>query len=59
METFDAAEAGTQELDPGAREALLADPLARLEHGGEDKRRAMASFERIQALQEESRAKQK
>lgn len=58
MESFDAEKAGTIELDPAARDKL-SDPLAALEHGGEDKRRAVATFTQVQALQEESKARHK
>ena len=59
VESFDAEKAGTVELDPSKRDALDADPLARLEHSGEDKRKALATFTQIAALQEDSEAKHK
>ncbi len=59
VESFDAEQAGTVELDPSKREALDADPLARLEHSGEDKRKALATYTQIAALQEDSAAKHK
>ena len=46
------------ELDPSARDAL-ADPFAKLEHVGTDKRKAAATFTQIQALQEDSSTKHK
>lgn len=59
MESFDAEKAGTIELDPSKRDVLDADPLARLEHSGEDKRKALATYTQIAALEEDSKAKHK
>ncbi|PRW57360.1 Coiled-coil domain-containing 130 [Chlorella sorokiniana] len=59
VESFDAEKAGTVELDPSKRDQLDADPLARLEHSGEDKRKALATYTQIAALQEDSTAKHK
>lgn len=58
METYEAEQAGTIELDPAARE-MLADPLAKLEHVDNDKRKAAASASQIQALRDESSLKHK
>ncbi|KAI3438311.1 hypothetical protein D9Q98_000745 [Chlorella vulgaris] len=58
VESYDAEEAGTVELDPSARDAL-ADPFAKLEHVDTDKRKAAATFTRIQELQEDSSVKHK
>ena len=58
VESFDAKKAGTVELESAEeRDKRAADPFAQLEHGGEDKRRALATFTQIAALQEESGAK--
>lgn len=58
VESFDAEKAGTVELESAEeRDKRAADPFAKLEHGDEDKRRAMATFTQIAALQEESGAK--
>lgn len=60
MESFDAAQAGTAELeDVEERDKRRADPLAQLEHGTEGQRRAAATYTQISALQEESQAKHK
>lgn len=59
VESFDAEAAGTVELDPSKRDVLDADPLARLEHSGEDKRKALATYTQVAALQEDSEAKHK
>ncbi len=58
VESFDAEKAGTVELESAEeRDKRAADPFAKLEHGGEDKQRALATFTQITALQEESGAK--
>lgn len=58
VESFDAEKAGTVELESAEeRDKRAADPFAKLEHGGEDKQRALATFTQIAALQEESGAK--
>lgn len=58
VESFDAEAAGTAELESvEERDKRKADPFAQLEQGGEDKRRAMATYTQIAALQEESQAK--
>lgn len=60
MEAFDAAKAGTAELeDADERDRRRADPLAQLEHGTEGQRRAAATYTQIAALQDDSRAKHK
>lgn len=57
MEAFDAAAAGTAELDPEARAAKLADPFSKLEHQDEDKQRARETHQQITALRQDTEAK--
>lgn len=60
VESFNAEAAGTLELDSAAeRHAVLADPLARLEHVGLDQARASEARAMVGALRRDSTARYK
>lgn len=54
VEAYNPEDAGTVELDPAARSAKLADPLAKLEHEGEDVQRAVERRVDLETLKEDS-----